>query len=218
MRRFLVAAVTIAFLAGCSTQSENGVVVGGVEGPVAPTVTAASDIDGEVIAWTPSTTIEGAGQPGSAPSETPESWSEYNDATAPVMNIFKEDGTLGLSESDVERGSELIASLESIKNALPFEGPVTTGIISVVKLRDEECANGGNKSPCALVTWVVKSQGKVVSAPFNMMVVKGETKWQISARNACGLLQYFRTPCPIEFPLSRDQVALGATTVPQTRP
>lgn len=216
MRRATFAAGLLLVLAGCAT-SNTGVVVGGVEGPKAPTVSANAEPAETIVAWAPPSTTVPAPTTTAGP-ETPESWNEYDAAVGPVLSVFAEDGTIGLTAADVERGSELIGSLKEIKNALPFDAPVTVGVVSVRKLRDIECVQSGNQAPCALVSWVVKSQGNVVSAPFNMTVVKLGEEWKLSARNACGLLRYFRTPCPIEFPLTPNEIALGATSVPTTKP
>jgi hypothetical protein len=128
---------------------------------------------------------------------------------APVLRQFNEDGSIGLTADEVERGDELIDALRQVKNALPFPTPLTVGIVGGRPFDKNVCTSTGNSYPCAQVQWVLLSQGKPVSAAFTAIVVKDEGKWKISARNTCALMMYFRTPCPITIPPAPGDLQIG---------
>lgn len=201
-------------LAGCGgTTAKEGlsnVPIGASEGPPAPTISVPSAGPNETVVWSPPAA-------GSVPATTIDiaNWADKEAVEAPVLKIFNTDGGIGLTENDVERGPELIEALNSVRNALPYEPPITVGILSSMPLDATACESGGNTYPCAAVSWTVSSQGRVLSAPFRSVIVKDGSSWKLSARHTCAVVTYFRTPCPITFPPTPDELRLGATT---TRP
>lgn len=200
----------IGVVSACSTSSEanDHVFVGGVEGPSAPTIRAAKPSQsGDIIVWSPPTT------------QTPvttifdvSTWAEKDAVEAPVLHQFNEDGSIGLTANEVERGDELIGALRQVKNALPFPAPLKVGIVGGKPNTKTECEASGNTSPCAQVQWVLLSQGKPVSAAFTVVVVKNDGAWKLSARNTCALMMYFRTPCPITLPPAPSGLQIGTDT------
>ena len=208
LRAMLSGALLVGVVSACSTAttSSDNVFVGGVEGPVAPTVTAEKPArSGDIIVWSPPTTQI----PVTTVFDT-STWTDKDAVEAPVLHQFNEDGSIGLTVDEVERGEELIDALRQVKNALPFPTPLTVGIVGGRPNDKEACAGSGNIYPCAQVQWVLLSQGKPVSAAFTAVVVKDEGKWKISARNTCALMMYFRTPCPITIPPAPSGLQIGA--------
>jgi hypothetical protein len=209
LRATLSGLLLVGVLGACSTgaTTSSNVLVGGVEGPVAPTISAAPSQTGDVVVWSPPTT--------QVPVVTVfdvSTWADKDAVEAPVLRQFNEDGSIGLEADDVERGEELISALRQVKNALPFPAPLKVGIVGGKPNDKETCTASGNTYPCAQVQWVLLSEGKPVSAAFNAVVVKDDGKWKISARNTCALMMYFRTPCPITIPPAPSGLQIGTST------
>jgi hypothetical protein len=211
LRAILSGVLLVGVVSACSTSTSTAndrVFVGGVEGPSAPTVTAAEpSIEGDVVVWSPPTT--------QVPVTTVfdvSTWAEKDAVEAPILRQFNEDGSIGLTADEIERGDELIGALRQVKNALPFPAPLKVGIVGGKPNDKDSCIGSGNTYPCAQVQWVLLSQGKPVSAAFTAIVVKDGGKWKISARNTCALMRYFRTPCPITLPPAPSGLQIGAGT------